>query len=165
MATPSREGRAEVKRLRDDLAALGSEDGPIRRHLDRWLAHRYSMAIRLVRRAALEFAEERLRIGLLSFHDLLMLTARLLREHPEVRRDLGERYRYVLIDEFQDTDPIQAELLFLLASEPEPRAEDAGARPADDGADGPSAAVGPRRPRAGRLAHRGSAPWRAFRGR
>ena len=128
---PTPEGSAEVKRLRDELAVLGSEDGPIRKHLDRWLAHRYSMAIRLVRRAALEFAEERLRIGLLSFHDLLMLTAQLLREHPEVRRDLGERYRYVLIDEFQDTDPIQAELLFLLASEPEPRAGDAGPRPAD----------------------------------
>ena len=128
---PTPEGSAEVKRLRDELAVLGSEDGPIRKHLDRWLAHRYSMAIGLVRRAALEFAEERLRIGLLSFHDLLMLTAQLLREHPEVRRDLGERYRYVLIDEFQDTDPIQAELLFLLASEPEPRAGDAGPRPAD----------------------------------
>lgn len=130
---PTRDGSAEVKRLRDELAALGGEDGPIRTHLDRWLAHRYSMAIRLVRRAALEFADERLRIGLLSFHDLLMLTAQLLREHPEVRRDLGERYRYVLIDEFQDTDPIQAELLFLLASEPEPRAGDAGPRPAKDG--------------------------------
>ena len=130
---PTPEGSAEVKRLRDDMAVLGSEDGPIRRHLDRWLAHRYSMAIGLVRRAALEFAEERLRIGLLSFHDLLMLTAQLLREHPEVRRDLGERYRYVLIDEFQDTDPIQAELLFLLASEPEPQAGDVESQPAGDG--------------------------------
>ncbi len=129
---PTREGKAEVKRLRDDLAALGEDESPIRRHLDRWLAHRYAMAIRLVRRAALEFAEERLRIGLLSFHDLLMLTAKLLRGHPDVRRDLGKRYRYVLIDEFQDTDPIQAELLFLLASEPEPRAGDAGPRPDDD---------------------------------
>ena len=130
---PTPAGSAEVKRLRDELAVLGSEDGPIRKHLDRWLAHRYSMAIRLVRRAALEFAEERLRIGLLSFHDLLMLTAQLLRDHPEVRRDLGERYRYVLIDEFQDTDPIQAEPLFLLASEPEPQAGDAGSRPGDAG--------------------------------
>ncbi len=129
---PTRQGAAEVKRLRDELAALGGEDGLIRKHLDRWLAHRYSMAIRLVRRAGVEFARERLRIGLLSFHDLLMLTARLLREHPEVRRNLGERYRYVLIDEFQDTDPIQAELLFLLASEPEPRAGDGGPQPAGD---------------------------------
>ncbi len=109
----------EVRRLREDLAALGGEDGPIRPHLDRWLAHLYAMAIPLVRRAALEFAEERLRVGLLSFHDLLTLTVRLLREHPGVRRDLGRRYRYVLIDEFQDTDPIQAELFLLLASSPD----------------------------------------------
>ena len=120
-----------VKRLKQELDVLTAEDGLVRGHVNRWLAHRYSMAIRLVRRAALEFAEERLRMGLLSFHDLLMLTAKLLREHPDVRRDLGERYRYVLIDEFQDTDPIQAELLFLLSSEPEPQAGDAGARPAD----------------------------------
>ena len=145
---PTREGKAEVKRLRDDLAALGEEESPIRRHLDRWLAHRYAMAIRLVRRAALEFAEERLRIGLLSFHDLLMLTAKLLRGHPDVRRDLGERYRYVLIDEFQDTDPIQAELLFLLASEPEPRAGDAGPRPDDD-----RQPAGHRRPQADDIPH------------
>ena len=126
---PTREGKAEVKRLRDDLAALRKEESPIRGHLDRWLAHRYAMAIQLVRRAALEFAEERLRIGLLSFHDLLMLTAKLLRGHPDVRRDLGERYRYVLIDEFQDTDPIQAELLFLLASEPKERHRNGVSRP------------------------------------
>ena len=122
---PTREGDAEVRALRSDFGALGAEDSPVRGHLDRWLAHRYGLAIAFVRRAAMKFAEERLRIGMLSFHDLLMLTARLLREHPDVRRDLGERYRYVLIDEFQDTDPIQAELLFLLASEPD------GRRPAD----------------------------------
>jgi ATP-dependent helicase/nuclease subunit A len=115
---PTRERDGEVRRLRDDFRALGAEGCPVRGHLDRWFAHRYCLAMELVRRAADEFAEQRLRIGMLSFHDLLMLTARLLREHPGVRRDLGERYRHVLIDEFQDTDPIQAELLFLLASEP-----------------------------------------------
>lgn len=115
---PTAIGSAEVKRLRDDLVALSSEESVVRGHLDRWFAHRYGLAIAFVRRAAFEFAEERVRTGMLSFHDLLMLTAKLLREHPDVRRDLGERYRYVLIDEFQDTDPIQAELLFLLASEP-----------------------------------------------
>ncbi len=120
----------EVRRLRDDLAALKGEESPIRPHLERWFAHRYAMAIRLVRRAALEFAEERLRTGSIGFHDLLTLTAKLLREHPNVRRDLGQRYRYVLVDEFQDTDPIQAELLFLLASEPG-TVRDAGRRPTD----------------------------------
>ncbi len=34
------------------------------------------------------------------------------------RRELGRRYRRILVDEFQDTDPVQAEVLLLLASEP-----------------------------------------------
>lgn len=128
---PTRDSDAEVRALRSDLGALAEEGSPVRRHLDRWLAHRYGLAIAFARRAAREFAEERVRIGMVSFHDLLMLTAKLLREHPGVRRDLGERYRYVLIDEFQDTDPIQAELLFLLASEPDEREPGNGGPAAD----------------------------------
>ena len=127
--TPQLDG--EVRVLRSDFGALAEEGSPVRRHLERWFAHRYGLTIAFVRRAAVEFAEERRRIGMLNFHDLLMLTAKLLREHPDVRRDLGERYRYVLIDEFQDTDPIPAELLFLLASEPDELQPDDGPRPAD----------------------------------
>ena len=120
-----------VRALRTDFLTLAEKGSPVRRHLDQWLAHRYGLAITFVRRAAGEFAEERVRIGMLGFHDLLVLAAKLLREHPGVRRDLGERYRYVLIDEFQDTDPIQAELLFLLASAPAPRQSDDGGEPVD----------------------------------
>ncbi|NQU75824.1 MAG: DUF3553 domain-containing protein [Planctomycetes bacterium] len=42
--------------------------------------------------------------GALDFDDLLMRMAFLLRDHPEVRRLLGERYSYILIDEYQDTN-------------------------------------------------------------
>ena len=125
---PTREGDAEVRALRSDFGVLAEEGSRVRRLLDHWFAHRYGLVIAFVRRAAVEFAEERLRMGMLNFHDLLMLTARLLREHPGVRRDLGERFRYVLIDEFQDTDPIQAELLFLLASEPDDPRPDNGSQ-------------------------------------
>ena len=55
----------------------------------------------------------------MSFQDLLSLTAELLRGNPIVRHDLGRRYSRLLIDEFQDTDPIQAEIVFLLASDPD----------------------------------------------
>ncbi|MDR2390678.1 MAG: UvrD-helicase domain-containing protein [Planctomycetota bacterium] len=54
--------------------------------------------------------------GGVNFQDLLLLTVRLLREHPPVRRDFARRYARLLVDETQDTDPLQAELLFLLAS-------------------------------------------------
>ena len=40
-----------------------------------------------------------------------------MREHDTVRRALGRQYRHIFIDEFQDTDPIQAEILFLIAAD------------------------------------------------
>src|SRR5690606_36999565 len=52
--------------------------------------------------------------GRLEFHDLLVLAARLLHE-PGVRHALRDRYQVVLIDEFQDTDPLQAEIAVLLS--------------------------------------------------
>ncbi len=43
-----------------------------------------------------------------------MQAARLLRDNPEVRRYFGRKFTHVLVDEFQDTDPIQAEVLMYL---------------------------------------------------
>ncbi|MGK7311590.1 MAG: UvrD-helicase domain-containing protein [Candidatus Longimicrobiales bacterium M2_2A_002] len=91
-------------------------DGPVAEVLDRWWAHRYPIALAFARRAAEAFEAERRRTGALNFQDLLMLAARLLRTHPGAREELGRRYRRVLVDEFQDTDPVQAEVLMLLSS-------------------------------------------------
>ena len=79
------------------------------------LAH---MAARLGR-FVLDAAEERREIGRLEFHDLLVRARRVLRspDHgADVRRSLGERYTRLLLDEFQDTDPIQIELAVLIAA-------------------------------------------------
>src|SRR5690606_5895221 len=43
----------------------------------------------------------------LDFDDLIRTALKLLREHPEVQAELASRYQHVLIDEFQDTDPLQ----------------------------------------------------------
>ncbi len=92
-----------------------------------WWAHRYRPALEVAEAAADEFAASRMREGALTFPDLLVLAARMLRRRPDVRRELGRRYRHILVDEFQDTDPLQAEILFLLASEPgEPAARSPG---------------------------------------
>ncbi|MCG6988642.1 MAG: UvrD-helicase domain-containing protein, partial [Gemmatimonadetes bacterium] len=110
---------ALAKAFRDQVNAFGvGEERPANRLLDRWYAHRYALSVRLARDAAADFAEERRRTGRLDFQDLLLLTARLLRVDPGVRRELGMRYRRILVDEFQDTDPLQAEVVLLLASEP-----------------------------------------------
>ncbi len=61
--------------------------------------------------------EEKARRGVLDFQDLLILARNLLREDKETRRYFQERFRYLLIDEFQDTDPLQVEVVFFLAEE------------------------------------------------
>lgn len=110
--------KALAKALRERVDEFGVGDTPAHRLVGRWYAHRYSLAIDLGRAAVREFAEHRMRIGKLDFQDLLTLAARLLRENPDVRRQLGRRYRRLLVDEFQDTDPLQAEIIMLLSSEP-----------------------------------------------
>ncbi|HPJ99216.1 MAG TPA: UvrD-helicase domain-containing protein [Candidatus Hydrogenedentes bacterium] len=52
----------------------------------------------------------------LDFDDLLLLTLRLWREHPRILARYQKRLRYVMVDEYQDTNPLQYELLRLLAS-------------------------------------------------
>ncbi|MDR1191655.1 MAG: UvrD-helicase domain-containing protein [Verrucomicrobiales bacterium] len=52
-----------------------------------------------------------------DFDDLLLLAARLMKEHPDVHEKLCQRYRYLLVDEYQDTNQIQFEIVRLLASE------------------------------------------------
>src|SRR4051794_19438114 len=72
----------------------------------------------LAARTAADAADRR-RAGELEFHDLLVLCRALLRDPasgPHVRRQLRERYQRLLIDEFQDTDPIQVEIAALLAA-------------------------------------------------
>lgn len=55
--------------------------------------------------------------GGLDFDDLLMRARDLVRDVPEVRRAFQSRFRYIFVDEFQDTDPLQAEILMLLAAD------------------------------------------------
>ena len=70
--------------------------------------------------------------GCLDFLDLLIKARDLVRDNGGVRRELQNRFTHFFVDEFQDTDPLQAEILLLLG----------GRRPERDGL-----ARGPTRPR------------------
>ena len=85
--------------------------------LQNWWAYRYHDVIEFLLPAAEDYRESRRFSGNLNFQDLLMLTAQLLRSNPEVRRYFQERFTHLLIDEFQDTDPIQAEIMLYLTGE------------------------------------------------
>jgi DNA helicase II / ATP-dependent DNA helicase PcrA len=54
--------------------------------------------------------------GLIDFGDQVSLALRLVRESPAARLELQRRYRYILVDEFQDTNKAQSELVELLAA-------------------------------------------------
>lgn len=51
-----------------------------------------------------------------DFDDLLVLTVQLFEKHPDVLRHYQERYHYIMIDEYQDTNPIQYRLAQLLSA-------------------------------------------------
>ena len=81
-----------------------------------WYGHRYAIALEVLEEARRYYDRMREDKGVLSFQDLLIKAAALLRENPQVRRYFAGRYSHILVDEFQDTDPIQAEMMILLTA-------------------------------------------------
>ncbi len=68
-----------------------------------------------LRVAVLAHAEQRRDKGELWFHDLLVYAVRLLRRDGEIRAAMRDRWQVICVDEFQDTDPLQVELVHLIA--------------------------------------------------
>ncbi len=64
------------------------------------------------------YQEELKTLNAMDFDDLLLQARNLLAQHPEARTRWQERYRFILVDEFQDTNRLQMELITHLVSEP-----------------------------------------------
>ena len=81
---------------------------------------RYAAVIPLLQAAVAVYDRLRSEAGVLNFQDLLLKSSRLLRDQPQVRAYFRRRFTHLFVDEFQDTDPLQAEVvLFLTAADPE----------------------------------------------
>ncbi|HEX4588412.1 MAG TPA: UvrD-helicase domain-containing protein, partial [Gemmataceae bacterium] len=81
------------------------------------LAEAVAVGQRFVRVAAAcdcVYQSRKLQAGVADFQDLLTMARDLLRDRPNIREQVRRRYRFVMIDEFQDTDPVQMELVELL---------------------------------------------------
>lgn len=63
-----------------------------------------------------EYENRKERAGYLDFVDLLIQVRDLVRDHESIRDDLQQRITHIFVDEFQDTDPLQVEILMLLAA-------------------------------------------------
>ncbi len=76
---------------------------------DEFIAERLEKVVEL-------YEKRKKQAGALDFDDLLVFAVRLLEEHPQVKEKYSRKLRYILIDEFQDTNDVQYELAKLLAS-------------------------------------------------
>ncbi|MEI6453015.1 MAG: UvrD-helicase domain-containing protein, partial [Actinomycetes bacterium] len=99
----------DPKAVRDqikDLAALRDDLGKML----------FFAALDAVCERVLSEAEHRRASGRLTFQDLLVMARQLLQSKPEVLEILHQRYRWIMVDEFQDTDPIQLDLVVWIAA-------------------------------------------------
>jgi ATP-dependent exoDNAse (exonuclease V) beta subunit len=70
-----------------------------------------------LRGAVDRYEASKARAGALDFLDLLLDARNLVRDDAAVRRGFQQRFTHIFVDEFQDTDPLQAEILMLLAAD------------------------------------------------
>ncbi|MBI5943824.1 MAG: UvrD-helicase domain-containing protein [Chloroflexi bacterium] len=94
---------ASISRAKNEL--IGAEDYPINTYRDE-----------VVRRVYTEYQKRLIASNAVDFDDLLVYTARLLEDNPAVRDKYAQRFRHVLVDEFQDTNLAQYALVKHLAS-------------------------------------------------
>ena len=118
--------RAEQYRIRDVVVRLHEafRAGTVAPYLAQWRQYVYRLSVTLLVSARAYAAKERRLRNSLNYGDLLNLAARVLRDNAAVRQALQQKYRFLFVDEFQDTDPVQAEIVFLLAAVPGPRSSD-----------------------------------------
>lgn len=105
-----------AKTLRDEILPRFVED-VVHRTVREWREHVHSNCIRFARSAAEFAATRRAAESKLDYTDLLIKVRNLLRDQEDVRLFLANRFKRIFVDEFQDTDPVQCEILFYLAGD------------------------------------------------
>ena len=92
-----------ISRSKNEL--IGADDYPTQTYRDE-----------IVKRVYVEYQKRLIASNAVDFDDILLYTARLLEENPSVRDKYAQRFRHVLVDEFQDTNLAQYALVKQLAS-------------------------------------------------
>ena len=82
----------------------------------------FAPALEAVRKFVVDQSARRKEEGHAEFHDLLVWARDMLRDNSDARRRFQRRFHHLLVDEFQDTDPIQAEIAFFLSGNPDDHA-------------------------------------------
>jgi len=103
--------RADIGRLKNLGILPGDDPTSVREEYDR-----ESRYLTLLQEVYSRYEEKLARYDALDFNDLLLKAVLLLARYPEVLGHLRRRCRYLLVDEYQDTCPLQERLLNLLAA-------------------------------------------------
>ena len=112
--TDPRTGVNACKLLKNTLSELDADVNP---EFEQTRLYALMQALRSLRQFVLEYGRENKRRGRAGYHDLLVWARDLLRDNLETRDYFRSRYSHLLIDEVQDTDPIQAEIATFIAEE------------------------------------------------
>ena len=70
---------------------------------------------RCIQRVYREYTAALKEANALDFDDMILKTVEILEQFEEVRRFYGERFHYIMVDEYQDTNPLQYRLIYLLS--------------------------------------------------
>jgi ATP-dependent helicase/nuclease subunit A len=109
-------GRETINRVREAAANIaGALNETLRARRSQALAGVLPLIVRFV----LADSYQRGRDGTLTFDDLILLVRDLLRSNREAVETLRTRHEVMLIDEFQDTDPLQVEIALAFATNPD----------------------------------------------
>jgi ATP-dependent helicase/nuclease subunit A len=121
LARMDKEAKPTLNRwpCKDDAKEMAADFQAFRNHfvrpaLRQWREYRHKTLMDFLLPAVDTYQALREKENKVNFQDLLMRTARLLKENIEVREYFQQRYTHLLVDEFQDTDPIQAEIMLYL---------------------------------------------------
>ncbi|KQC11959.1 MAG: hypothetical protein APR54_10305 [Candidatus Cloacimonas sp. SDB] len=104
----------EIARYYKEKVLPELRDKYVQPTLKEWREYCHYHVFQFIKPAVENYHKFREKYSLLNFQDLLTKVASLLKEHPHIRTYFQQKYRTLLVDEFQDTDPIQAEIIFYL---------------------------------------------------
>jgi ATP-dependent helicase/nuclease subunit A len=113
----------DVKEVKVALKTVGDAAEGARARIEALLEDDWGLAasqmfdfLRLHKAALAHYTARKLREGILDFDDLVILTRDLVAQNGRVAEALAGRYRFILVDEFQDTDYVQYEIVAALSA-------------------------------------------------
>ncbi len=98
------------------ISEAANEQKPVAFIASRWQTKAAGVEPEAIAKIAETYAARKMELGAMDFDDLIVNGLRLLKEKANIRELLQEHFLYVLVDEYQDTNGIQAEFTDILAA-------------------------------------------------